>query len=71
MENPRFVFLGRLNDALGPDHVVRLYRVLSESSITYLTMGEEHGLVAYHDTILEVHANGEWRVTTARDVTEV
>jgi ABC-type uncharacterized transport system fused permease/ATPase subunit len=60
------VFLDRVIEALSADQVEHLYHLLAESSITYLSVGEEHGLLAYHDTVLELRDNGEWRIIRAK-----
>src|SRR5262249_34420909 len=64
---PRFVFLDRIGGDLGPEQVEDVYRLLGESSISYLSIGDPHGLLAYHDTLLELQDKGTWRVTPARD----
>ncbi len=66
LASPRFVFLDRVIEALSADQVEHLYHLLAESSITYLSVGEEHGLLAYHDTVLELRDNGEWRIIRAK-----
>jgi putative ATP-binding cassette transporter len=66
LERPRFVVLDRVFGALGPDQVEHLLRRLLDSSITYLSVGDEQGLLAYHDVLLELRDDGGWRVTAAR-----
>jgi hypothetical protein len=41
--------------------VERLLRTLTESSITYLTIGEVEDLYHLHDAVLEVADDGSWR----------
>jgi putative ATP-binding cassette transporter len=67
LDPPQFAFLNQVTDALGPDQVEQMYRVLSEASVTYLTIGENQHLQAYHDTVLELFDDGRWQVTTSRD----
>ncbi|HEX8201698.1 MAG TPA: SbmA/BacA-like family transporter, partial [Isosphaeraceae bacterium] len=65
LASPRFVFLDRVFGALSPDQLEHLYRLLSESSITYISVGDEQGLLAYHHLVLELRDEGGWRITTA------
>ncbi|MBV8077237.1 MAG: ABC transporter ATP-binding protein/permease, partial [Planctomycetaceae bacterium] len=71
LARPRYAFLDRVSEALGPEHVEHLYHLLDESSITYLSTGEEHDLLSYHDMVLELFDGGGWRVTRTRDPVEV
>jgi putative ATP-binding cassette transporter len=71
LNRPRFVFLDQVAEALGPDQVELFYRVLSEASITYLSIGENHHLLAYHDEVLELVEDGRWRLTATKDVASV
>jgi vitamin B12/bleomycin/antimicrobial peptide transport system ATP-binding/permease protein len=71
LARPRYAFLDRVSEALGPEHVEHLYHLLDESSITYLSTGEEHNLLSYHDMVLELFDGGGWRVTRTRDPVEV
>lgn len=66
LASPRFVFLDRVIEALSADQVEHLYYLLAASSITYLSVREEHGLLAYHDMVLELRDNGEWRIIRAK-----
>jgi putative ATP-binding cassette transporter len=68
---PRFAFLNEVVESLGPDQVEHFYRVLCEASITYLSIGENHHLIACHDMVLELQEDGRWRFTTAKDAAVV
>jgi putative ATP-binding cassette transporter len=60
---PRFVFLERPRTVLGPEQVDRILSLLSERSITYLTLGNgEDGLQEY-DAVLELAGDGGWTWT--------
>jgi putative ATP-binding cassette transporter len=58
---PQFAFLDRPTTTLGVEQVERLLRTLTESSITYLTIGEVEDLYHLHDAVLEVADDGSWR----------
>ena len=68
---PRFVFLDQVTKGLGPDQVGPFYRVLSEASITYLSIGENHDLLPFHDEFLELDEDGRWRLVATKDVVGV
>ncbi len=63
---PRFVFIDRMGGELTREQVANLYGLLKESSITYLTIGDRHALLPYHDRVLEVQGEGRWRTSLAQ-----
>lgn len=67
---PRFAFLDQIAEDLAPDQVGHLYRVLAEASIAYLSIGEDHHLMAYHERILEIHNDGRWQLTAAAEAAD-
>jgi ABC-type uncharacterized transport system fused permease/ATPase subunit len=69
--HPRFVFIDQVTESLGPDQVEPFYRVLSEASITYLSIGENHDLLPFHDEFLELDEDGRWRLVAKNDVVGV
>jgi putative ATP-binding cassette transporter len=58
---PQFAFLDRPTTTLGIERVDRLLQTLSESSITYLTVGDLDGLYHLHDAVLDLSPDGSWR----------
>jgi putative ATP-binding cassette transporter len=68
---PRFVFLDQVTEGLGPDEVGPFYRVLSEASITYLSIGENRDLLPFHDEFLDLDEDGRWRLVATKDVVGV
>lgn len=62
LARPSFVFLEKMDGELAVDLVERVYHLLSDSGISYLTIGENDHLRAFHDTILELNGAGAWRV---------
>ncbi len=63
---PRFVFVDRMGGELTQEQVANIYGLLKESSISYLTVGDGHTLLAYHDRVLEVQGEGRWRTGLAQ-----
>jgi putative ATP-binding cassette transporter len=66
LASPRFVFVDRMGGELTREQVANLYGLFKESSITYLTIGDSHALLAYHDRVLEVQGEGRWRTSLAQ-----
>lgn len=62
---PKFVFLDRMSGELSPEQLANVYRLLAESSISYLSIGDLEPLDQYHDMILELRGDGGWRITPA------
>jgi putative ATP-binding cassette transporter len=71
LARPRFAFLEETTEALGPEQVEQVYQALSEASITYLTIGENHHLRSYHNGVLELFDDGQWNYTATRDTASV
>jgi vitamin B12/bleomycin/antimicrobial peptide transport system ATP-binding/permease protein len=61
LTSPSFVFLERMDGELTWDQVEQVYHVLSDSGISYLTIGDNDQLRAFHDTILQLNGGGAWR----------
>ncbi len=64
--NPRFAFLDRATSALSVSRVKHIYQLLSVTSITYITVGEQDMLRGYHDNVLELQEEGRWTTGPAR-----
>jgi putative ATP-binding cassette transporter len=67
LARPRFAFLDRVGNSLDPERVGPLYRQLADSAISYLSIGAERTLLAYHDSILEITEEGRGRISPARE----
>ena len=65
---PRFAFLDRATNALSTSRVRHIYQVLSESKITFISIGDQPGLREFHDDILDLHPDGRWTLESARDI---
>ena len=61
---PRFAFLDRVGTALGSDQVQKILHMLSECSITYISIGEASGPVDLYNAVLECADDGGWTLTT-------
>jgi putative ATP-binding cassette transporter len=65
LANPRFAFLDLSVSALSPTRCQQLYQALASTTISYLSIGDHIRIQEYHDTVLELHDNGSWRVKPA------
>jgi putative ATP-binding cassette transporter len=60
---PKFAFLDRMDGDLGPDQIERVYRLLAEAQISYLSIGDVSGLRVHHDAVLNIMGDGTWSLT--------
>src|SRR5256886_1344529 len=60
LATPRFAFLERPRTALGSEQVDRILSLLSERSITYLTVGDGGDGLDGYDAVLELAGDGGW-----------
>jgi len=60
LATPRFVFLERPRTAFGSEQVDRILSLLSERSITYLTLGDGGDGPDDYDAVLELAGDGGW-----------
>jgi putative ATP-binding cassette transporter len=67
LATPRFVFLDRPGTALPPDQVQTILQLLSEHSISYLTVGKADEEIDLYDAALEIGEQGEWAWRQVRD----
>ena len=68
---PRFVFLDRMDGDLSSDQIAHIYQLFAESGISYLTVGEQAGLHAYHHSTLLLRGDGSWQVVPAKEAAGV
>jgi putative ATP-binding cassette transporter len=57
---PHVVFLDRPGTSLSPEQVKQVLRLLSNSSIGYLTIGEATDQLDLYDAVLEIAEDGAW-----------
>jgi putative ATP-binding cassette transporter len=66
---PRFAFLDRATNALSTARARHVYELLSHTSITYISVGDQTYLRDFHDNVMELHEDGKWTVGPAREQT--
>jgi vitamin B12/bleomycin/antimicrobial peptide transport system ATP-binding/permease protein len=63
LNHPTYAFLDEATSALDPANEQRLYEGLASAQINVVSVGNRAALLAYHDTVLELLGNGEWRLS--------
>ena len=66
---PRFVVLDEATSALDVNTEQRLYQLLSQRDIAFVSVGHRPTLRDYHDTVLELDGSGGWRLLPASGYT--
>jgi len=63
LRNPRFVFLDEATSALDEDNQNRLYELIRESGIGFISVGHRETLRRFHERVLQLKSAGEWELT--------
>jgi putative ATP-binding cassette transporter len=69
LNGPRFVVLDEATSALDVTTEKRLYQLLVEREMAFVSIGHRPTLTQYHDTVLELDGRGGWRVLPAEGYT--
>lgn len=62
---PGYAVLDEATSALDVHNEARLYEQLQESGTTYVSVGHRPSLLDYHDNVLELLGDGNWRLVAA------
>ena len=62
---PRFVVLDEATSALDVATEKRLYQLLLEREMAFVSVGHRPTLTSFHDTVLELDGSGGWRLLPA------
>jgi len=67
---PRFVVLDEATSALDVKTEQHLYELLLDRDLAFISVGHRPTLLSFHDTVLELIGNGDWRLmpTASYDV---
>ena len=65
LKRPRYVLLDEATSALDRENETALYRKLVATSTTIVSVSHHPALVRYHSQVLELQAEGAWRVHPA------
>jgi vitamin B12/bleomycin/antimicrobial peptide transport system ATP-binding/permease protein len=63
---PRYVFLDEATTALDQSNHERLYRLLREMKVTFVSVSHNPAALDYHDQILELTGDSHWMLNTAQ-----
>jgi putative ATP-binding cassette transporter len=64
--NPPFALLDQAVSALDPQRAKQLYQVLAKTTISYISVCDCTLLQEYHDTVLELQNDGQWKTRPAQ-----
>ena len=64
---PKHVFLDEATSALDPNNQSKMYQLLKNENITYLSVGHRTNLIQFHDTVLQIIGDGSWKLWTANE----
>lgn len=62
LNRPRFAFLDEATTAMDSDSERALYELLQGFTRSYISVGYRSILAGYHDLVLELKGNGEWKI---------
>ncbi|PSF35028.1 ABC transporter ATP-binding protein [Aphanothece hegewaldii CCALA 016] len=64
INQPKYAILDESTSALDAKNEALLYQHLQETSITYISVGHRSSLFMYHQQVLELTGNGEWKLSS-------
>lgn len=65
LHQPKFAFLDEATSALDEDNQDRMYAMLKESGIGFISVGHRTTLIGHHDRLLELDRSGTWEIKSA------
>jgi len=65
LNGPRFVVLDEATSALDVSTERKLYQLLVQREMSFVSVGHRPTLTEYHDTVLELDGQGSWRLLPA------
>jgi vitamin B12/bleomycin/antimicrobial peptide transport system ATP-binding/permease protein len=68
ISRPRFVFLDESTSAVDVPTEARLYEVLIEEGITFVSVGHRETILRYHDRALRLATGGSWDIIEASTI---
>jgi len=63
LRQPQFVFMDEATSALDEDNQNRLYDLIRQSGIGFISVGHRETLVRFHERVLQLKSAGEWELT--------
>jgi putative ATP-binding cassette transporter len=65
LAKPGYAILDEATSALDGPNETQLYRELQTAGTTYISVGHRPSLRAFHDQVLELQGEGNWRLRAA------
>ena len=65
LNSPKVVVLDEATSALDVETESRLYALLRDREVSFISVGHRPTLKAFHDTVLELSGTDEWRLLPA------
>jgi vitamin B12/bleomycin/antimicrobial peptide transport system ATP-binding/permease protein len=62
LHRPPWAFLNGVTSAFAPEQRDRIYQMLDEAGITYVTFSDDADKADFHDRILHLEPGGRWRI---------
>lgn len=63
VHQPKFVFLDEATSALDEENQRRIYELVLQSGIGFISVGHRETLVQFHQRVLRLLSAGEWELT--------
>jgi len=63
LRHPKFAFLDEATSALDEDNQERLYDLIRQSGIGFISVGHRQTLVPFHQSLLQLKSAGAWELT--------
>ncbi len=67
VQKPTMVFLDEATSALDSGNQKRMYEILKDEGITYVSVGHRASLSSFHEVLLHVVGDGSWRFVTEEE----
>lgn len=67
LQKPKYAFLDEATSGLDQSNEERLYKQLQKNGTSFISVGHRPSLAQYHDTVVELRADGSWNSTPAKD----
>ena len=67
INRPGFAVLDEATSALDSENEASLYRKLQELDIHYISVGHRSSILDYHDYVLDLRGQDQWRLLTIDD----
>ena len=67
LSQPRYAILDEATSALDLKNEASLYQQLQKTSTTFISVGHRSSLLQYHQQVLELVGDAQWRLSSAQD----